>query len=74
MNRFFLLYFPGCFDGEKLIGIYDDVIELKKAYNRVLADENEEYEIYLNNPNTELSIKEFDKRKQEFVDVDLQQL
>ena len=74
MNRLFLLYFPGYFDGDEIIGIYDDVIELKKAYNRVLADENEEYEVYLNNPNTELSIKEFDKSKQEFVDVELQQL
>lgn len=62
MNRLFLLYFPGYFDGDEIIGIYDDVIELKKAYNRVLADENEEYEIYLNNPNTELSIKEFDTK------------
>lgn len=74
MNRLFLLYFPGYFDGDEIIGLYDDVIELKKAYNRVLADEDREYEIYLNSPNTELSIKEFDKSKQEFVDVDIQRL
>lgn len=37
-------------------------------------DENKEYEIYFNNPYTELSIREFDTKTQRFVDVDLQRL
>lgn len=24
-NRLFLLYFPGYFDGDEIIGIYDDI-------------------------------------------------
>lgn len=63
MNRLFLLYFPGYFDGDEIIGIYDDVNELKNVYNRVIADENEEYEFFFNHPYTELTMIEFDRKK-----------
>lgn len=74
MNRKFLLYFPGYFDGDELIGIYDDVMELKEAYDRVLADENQEYEFFINDPHTKLTVKEFDSDSQKFMDVDLGKL
>ena len=74
-NRLFLLYFPGYFDGDKLIGIYDDIVKLKAAYERVndnVADENgfRQYDIYFNNPNTKLTIEEFDRDNEKFMEVD----
>ena len=73
-NRLFLLYFPGYFDGDKLIGIYDDIVKLKAAYERVndnVADENgfRQYDIYFNNPNTKLTIEEFDRDNEKFMEV-----
>ena len=35
-NRLFLLYFPGYFDGDEIIGIYDDIQKLKTSYERVI--------------------------------------
>lgn len=58
-QRLFLLYFPGYFDGEELIGIYHDTEKLREAYDRVRADADGKYEIYLQNYNTELTILEF---------------
>lgn len=74
-NRLFLLYFPGYFDGDEIIGIYDDISKLKASYERVInnvADEDgcRHYDIYLNNPNTKLTIEEFDRHNEEFVEVD----
>lgn len=73
-NRLFLLYFPGYFDGDKIIGIYDDILKLKAAYERVndnVADENgfRQYDIYFNNPNTKLTIEEFDRDNEKFMEV-----
>ena len=42
-DRLFLLYFPGYFDGDEIIGIYDDISKLKASYERVInnvADED----------------------------------
>ena len=58
-KRLFLLYFPGYFDGEELIGIFDDTVRLREAYDRVLADDDGQYEIYLQSSNTELTIAEY---------------
>ena len=58
-RRLFLLYFPGCFDGEELIGIFDDTLRLREAYDRVLADAEGQYEIYLQSCDTELTIAEY---------------
>ena len=74
-NRLFLLYFPGYFDGENIIGIYDDIGKLKASYERVIRNAADEdgfqcYDIYLNNPNTKLTIEEFDRHNEEFVEVD----
>lgn len=74
-NRLFLLYFPGYFDGDEIIGIYDDISKLKAAYERVndnVADENgfRQYDIYFNNPNTKLTIEEFDRDNEKFMEVD----
>ena len=70
MNRLFLLYFPGYFDGDKIIGIYDDISKLNTAYKRVINDEDHEYESYLDDPHTKLTIEEFDREKEEFYEVD----
>ena len=74
-DRLFLLYFPGYFDGDEIIGIYDDILKLKASYERVIrnaADEDgfQYYDIYLNNPNTKLTIKEFDRDNEKFIEVD----
>ena len=74
-NRLFLLYFPGYFDGDKIIGIYDDIVKLKAAYERVndnVADQYgfRQYDIYFNNPNTKLTIEEFDRDNEKFMEVD----
>lgn len=71
----FLLYFPGYFDGDEIIGIYDDIVKLKATYERVInnvADEYgfRQYDIYLDNPNTKLTIEEFDRDNEKFTEVD----
>ena len=38
--------------------IYDDVIELKEAYDMVLADNDKYFEFLINNPYSELTVKE----------------
>ena len=63
-NRLFLLYFPGYYDGDEIIGIYDDISKLKASYERVIsnpADEHgfQQYDFYLNNPCTKLTIEEY---------------
>ena len=78
-NRLFLLYFPGYYDGDEIIGIYDDISKLKVSYERVMnnaADENgfRYYDIYLNNPFTKLTIEEFVRDNEEFVEVDPESL
>ena len=67
-DRLFLLYFPGYFDE-------DDISKLKASYERVInnvADEDvfRYYDIYLNNPNTKLTIEEFDRDNEKFAEVD----
>lgn len=57
-----------------MIGIYDDVIELKEAYDMVLADNDKYFEFLTNNPYSELTVKEFDSVNQKFIDVDLEKL
>ena len=77
MNRLFLLYYPALFldiDKDELIGIYDDVIELKEACDMVLADNDKYFEFLINNPYSELTVKEFDSVNQKFIDVDLEKL
>lgn len=37
-NRLFLLYFPGYYDGDEIIGIYDDISKLKASYERVISN------------------------------------
>ena len=74
-NRLFLLYFPGYFDGDEIIGIYDDISKLKASYERVIRNVEDEdgfryYDIYLNNPNTKLTIEEFDRDNEKFIEVD----
>lgn len=44
-----------------LIGIYDNISKLEDAYLRVIKNEDHEYEFYLNNTNTKLTIAEFDR-------------
>lgn len=41
-NRLFLLYFPGYYDGDEIIGIYDDISELKASYERVINNVTDE--------------------------------
>ncbi len=74
VNRLFLLYFPGFFDGDEIVGIYDDVYKLKTAYERVIRNDADEdgfryYDIYLSNPNTKLTIEEFDRETEKFSEV-----
>ena len=78
-NRLFLLYFPGYYDGDEIIGIYDDISKLKASYERVIsnpADEHgfQQYDFYLNNPCTKLTIEEFDQDNEIFVEVDTELL
>lgn len=78
-KRLFLLYFPGYYDGDEIIGIYDDISKLKASYERVVNNEADEYgfrkyDIYLNNPNTKLTIREFIRDSEEFVEVDCKSL
>ena len=69
MNRLFLLYFPGYYDGDEIIGIYDDVSKLKAAYERVIKDEEYYYEIFLDDPRTKLTIEEFDQDLEKFEEI-----
>ena len=74
-NRLFLLYFPGYFDGDEIVGIYDDISKLKASYERVLNSPADEtgfryYDIYLDSPFTKLTIEEFIRDKEKFVEVD----
>ncbi len=78
-DRLFLLYFPGYFDGDEIIGIYDDISKLKSSYERVInnvADEYgfRQYDLYFNNPNTKLTIEEFDRDNERFVEVEPESL
>lgn len=73
-TRLFLLYFPGSLDGDEIIGIYDDITDLKAAYEGVLEDREHEYEILLQSPHTELTIKGFDKDLGEFETLDPESL
>ena len=74
IKKLYLLYFPGFFDGDELIGIYDDIIELKKVYEDVLEDKDGEYEFYLNDSHTSLTITEFDRKTRKFIKVDPKEL
>lgn len=69
-NRLFLLYFPGYFDGDEIIGIYDDISQLKASYERVINNAADEYDFYLNNPNTKITIEEFDRDNEIFEEVE----
>ena len=74
-NRLFLLYFPGFFDGDEIIGIYDDISKLKDSYERVMNNPADEdgfryYDFYLNHPFTKLTIEEFVQDNEEFVEAD----
>ena len=74
-NRLFLLYFPGFFDGDEIIGIYDDISKLKDSYERVMNNPADEdgfryYDFYLNHPFTKLTIEEFVRDNEEFVEAD----
>ena len=74
-NRLFLLYFPGYYDGDEIIGIYDDISKLKASYERVIsnpADEHgfQQYDFYHNNPCIKLTIEEFDQDNEIFVEVE----
>ena len=69
MNRLFLLYFPGYYDGDEIIGIYDDVSKLKAAYERVIKDEEHYYKIFLDDPITKLTIEEVDRDSEKFEEV-----
>ena len=74
-NRLFLLYFPGYYDGDEIIGIYDNISDLRISYDRVIsnpADENgfRYYDIWLNSPFTKLTIEEFDRDNEVFEEVD----
>lgn len=69
MNRLFLLYFPGYYDGDEIIGIYDDVSKLKAAYECVIKNEEHYYEIFLDDPRTKLTIEEFDRDSEKFEEV-----
>ncbi len=78
-DRLFLLYFPGYFDRDEIIGIYDDISKLKASYERVIRNAADEdgfryYDIYLNNPNTKLTIEEFDRDNEKFIEVDPESL
>ena len=42
-NRLFLLYFPGYYDGDEIIGIYDDISKLKASYERVISNPADEH-------------------------------
>lgn len=69
MNRLFLLYFPGHFDGDEIIGIYDDIQSLKRAFERVCADTEHRYEIFLQDRYTKLTIEEFNRENETFEEV-----
>ena len=74
-NRLFLLYFPGYYDGDEIIGIYDDISKLKASYERVISNPADEYgfqqyDFYLNNPCTKLTIEEFNQDNEIFVEVE----
>ncbi len=70
MNRLFLLYFPGYYYSDLLIGIYDNISKLKDAYLQVIKNEDHEYEFYLNNTNTKLTIAEFDRNSEKFEEIE----
>ena len=74
-TRLFLLYFPGYYDGDEIIGIYDNISKLKASYERVIDNAADEYgfrkyDYYLANPDIKLMIEEFDRDKEIFVEVD----
>lgn len=78
-NRLFLLYFPGYYDAGRIIGIYDNISKLKASYERVsynAADKHgfRQYDIYLNNPNTRLTIEEFNRDNETFIEVEPESL
>lgn len=50
-------------------GIYDDIVKLKAAYERVNDNVADQYDIYFNNPNTKLTIEEFDRDNEKFMEV-----
>ena len=47
-NRLFLLYFPGYYDGDEIIGIYDDISKLKASYERVISNPADEQSLIRN--------------------------
>ena len=74
-SRLFLLYFPGYYDGDEIIGIYDNISKLKASYERVIDNAADEYgfrkyNYYLANSDIKLTIEEFDRDKEIFVEVD----
>ena len=68
-NRLFYLSFPGEFDGDLKIGIYDDIARLKRAYERVLSGEDAVYRWILEDGRTRLTIEEFDPEAEKFSTV-----
>ena len=73
-RRLFLLLFSIGSDKKEPIGIYGDSLNLKEAYDRVLRDDEGKYQQYLEKPDAKLLIFEFDEEKQEFIDVDPEDL
>ncbi len=76
-GRLFLLRFPGYFDGDLNIGIYDDVEQLKRAYNRVVNSEGFDefgYWLYLQDPHTPLTIEEFNRETERFTEIKPEEL
>lgn len=73
-KRLFLLHFPGYFDGDLNIGIYDDVDRLKRAYDRVLASDDFGCQLYLQDPHTPLTIEEFDRETEQFTEIKPEEL
>lgn len=73
-NRLFYLSFPGEFDGDLKIGIYDDIARLKRAYEKVLSGDDPSYQYILEDGHTKLTIEEFDPETGEFSTVEPEEL
>ncbi len=65
-KRLFLLYFQEYSNIHKIIGVFDDIVDLKVAYDRVLEDKDDKYKALLESRHMELTIAEFDRSSGEF--------